>query len=193
MLEKISKILVWTFANIRWAYESVYVAFAYAQMTDEEKETTKRGAGVARAYLKEECARLHISVPHLVVGRVKKHGAGGYCVGEYLVHLDPVKRKDVRRTLCHELRHAWQWHFHHDVFMWCQWNFLDDSSLYWVNPVEVDARCYELGIDSGLMNIPVEKLKEMHLHGVLTDYMKDRNKAFGVDKESYLWSLHQAL
>lgn len=181
------KPFVWAYANIRWVYVAIQSMVAYTNMANEDKETTSRGELVIRTFLDEECAKLHVGKPHLVVGRVNKCNAAGYCIGEYLLHIDPAKRPDVRHVLCHELRHAWQWKYHHDIFFWCQWYFPQSDGLYWVNPVEADARYYELhGTSSGLMDIPLETFKKMHLEGTLNEYLKDAIRALGMDRESYL-------
>ena len=161
--------------------------YAWCTKGAKYRKAVRKYKLVVGAHIEKECMRLGIEKPHVVYGPVLYKNAAAYCLGNYLVHIDPRSKLDPRNILRHELRHAWQWEYRFDAFIWFQENFRVSKGLYWVNPIESDARYYELNSkNSGLLDTPIEIFERMHRQGILIESLQRANVILGVDKQTYM-------
>lgn len=138
-----------------------------------DKSAFKRCALIVNAFVDEECEKLAIDKPYIVILRIDRD-ATGFCRGGYLICIDPLKGDDYLRTLRHELRHVWQWRYRKGIMDWTIQN-LDHNVYdeYFYNPTEIDARHYaKFHEDCGIMDVPVEMLNKLKENGGFVNQMK---------------------
>ena len=143
--------------------------------TKEEQKLFRNCTLRINAYGDEECNKLCIKKPLIVIGLISNPSTRGECIREgHVIRIDPLKGDEYLTTLRHELRHVWQWTYREDVIRWTHENIeRKDDDSYRYNPVEIDARHYaEFREDNGIMDIPVAVLEKMDENGKLTQKLK---------------------
>ena len=151
--------------------------------SNKEKKRFEECADYVNEHIEEECRKLRIRKPFVIIGLINRPKTKGECVGGFYIRIDPLKDKgdDYLSTLRHELRHMQQWKYRRDAMMWLHVN-LDkekDKNEYWYNPAEIDARLYSRGYESNIMDIPVDSFAEMKKNGTFIDQMKAVALFFG--------------
>mgnify|MGYP000941134548 FL=1 len=145
---------------------------------------------VLRFEARKICRKLEIKAPKIVLGSsADKNKLGNARPGRIFVNIS-VRSLDLwRRTIRHELRHAWQDVHHEDIVKWCisKPEYRKYGDFYQYCPIELDARYYA-GKNGDIYRTPIDfvsvkNLEEMYQNGIFIQQMKELSDFFGVPEQ----------
>ena len=145
---------------------------------------------VLRSIAFEECRKLRIKCPKVIIGRIAESGLAGYARGFNLIVVDArYPMAELINTTRHELRHIWQATYYRDFYLWCATRReyknkkLDEERFYGLCPIELDARYYAKlhgkSMRGPIDEFTLDELKEMYANGTFYRVMYDLAVRYG--------------
>ena len=179
-------ILVWTRLVYIWTKKNVQAFITYICADNKMQLLYRNAHCILDEYTDKECERLDIKKPWIVVAPLE--GKKGEYYADRLVVIDPCSADNIPQTLCHELRHEWQFHNRRELMEWCHKNVRTreresgDEAFYWLNPVEIDARYYAASGDiAGTIDIySIPQMEQMMQDGSFLSAMAQIAYDYGV-------------